>query len=54
MRVAGGNAMWLVTPPEESLAQVQQRVSWRWERALARWDRVAEKRRKEWQKRDLP
>jgi len=54
MRVAGGNAMWLVTPPEEALAQVQQRVSWRWERAQARWDHVAEKRQKEWRNRDLP
>ena len=54
LRVAAGNAMWLVTPPEEALAQVQQRVAWRWERSLTRWDRVAEKRRKEWQKRDLP
>ncbi len=54
MRVASGNALWHVTTPEAALAQVQKRVSWRWERALARWDRVAETRRKEWQKRDLP
>jgi len=54
LRVAAGNALWLVTPPEVALAQVQQRVAWRWERAQARWDRVAEKREKEWQQRDLP
>ena len=54
LRVAAGNALWHVATPEEALAQVQQRVSWRWERALARWNRVSEQRRKEWQKRDLP
>ena len=54
LRVAAGNALWQVTPPEEALAQVQQRVAWRWERALTRWDRVAEIRQKEWQQRDLP
>ncbi len=54
MRVAGGNALWQVAQPEAALAQVQQRVSWRWERARTRWDRVSEIRRKEWQKRDLP
>jgi ABC-type glycerol-3-phosphate transport system substrate-binding protein len=54
MRIASGNALWQVASPEQALAQVQQRVAWRWERARARWDRVAEIRRKEWQNRDLP
>lgn len=54
LRVASGNSLWHVSTPEEALAQVQQRVAWRWERALSRWDRVAETRRKEWQARDLP
>jgi len=54
MRVAGGNALWQVSSPEEALARVQRRVAWRWARAQARWDRVAETRQEEWRKRDLP
>jgi ABC-type glycerol-3-phosphate transport system substrate-binding protein len=54
MRIAAGNALWQVAAPEQALAQVQQRVAWRWERALGRWERVASIRQKEWQKRDLP
>jgi len=54
LSVAAGNALWHIATPEEALAQAQQRVSWRWERSLARWDRVAVERRKEWRKRDLP
>jgi len=54
LSVAAGNALWHIATPEEALAQAQQRVAWRWDRSLARWDRVAGERRKEWQKRDLP
>ena len=54
LRVAAGNALWGMATPEAALAQVQERVAWRWDRMQARWERVAEARRKEWLDRELP
>jgi len=48
LSVAAMNVRFLLKTPEESLAEVQKRVEWRFDRLLRRWDLVQDERRAEW------
>ena len=48
MSVAALNVRFLLKTPEAALAEVQNRVQWRFDRLLRRWDVVGEERRAEW------
>ncbi|MGH8020456.1 MAG: ABC transporter substrate-binding protein [Opitutaceae bacterium] len=46
--VAAENVLYLRATPEEALAVVQERMQWRLDRVLRRWDAVKETRIEEW------
>ena len=48
MSVAALNVRFLLKTPENALAEVQNRVQWRFDRLLRRWDVVGDERRAEW------
>ncbi len=48
MQVAAMSVRYLLKTPEEALAEVQQRVQWRYDRVLRRWDLVQAERLAEW------
>ena len=50
--VAITRVMSLKATPEETLAQVQERVQWKFDRTLRRWDAVKDDRLKEWSEYD--
>jgi multiple sugar transport system substrate-binding protein len=48
LSVAAMNVRFLLKTPEEALADVQERVEWRFARVLRRWDLVQDERLAEW------
>ena len=48
MRVASERMLFLEATPQVALEQVQQRVQWKFDRVLRRWDAVKDQRLKEW------
>ncbi|MEO6003820.1 MAG: ABC transporter substrate-binding protein [Opitutus sp.] len=48
MSVAALNVRYLLKTPEQALAEVQKRVSWRFDRVMRRWDVVGDERLAEW------
>lgn len=52
MAVAVDRVLALEATPQEALDQVQQRMQWKFDRVLRRWDAVKEERTKEWSEYD--
>jgi multiple sugar transport system substrate-binding protein len=52
MQVAVDRVLALTATPEEALADVQKRVSWKFDRIMRRWDVVREQRLAEWRSYD--
>lgn len=48
LSVAALNVRFLLKTPEQALAEAQNRVQWRFDRLLRRWDRVGDERLEEW------
>jgi multiple sugar transport system substrate-binding protein len=48
LSVAALNVRFLIKTPEQALNEVQERVQWRFDRLLRRWDVVGDERRAEW------
>ena len=48
MLVAADRVLTLQATPEQALQQVQERVQWKFDRVLRRWDAVRDERLKEW------
>jgi multiple sugar transport system substrate-binding protein len=48
LSVAALNVRYLLKTPEEALAEVQERVQWRFDRVTRRWDIVGDERLAEW------
>lgn len=52
MQVAIDRVLANSASPEEALADVQKRVSWKFDRIMRRWDKVSEQRLAEWSRHD--
>ncbi|HEX2861855.1 MAG TPA: hypothetical protein VHN79_09455, partial [Lacunisphaera sp.] len=48
MAVAAMSVRYLIKTPEEALAEAQERVQWRFDRVMRRWDVVGQERLAEW------
>ena len=52
MSIAAMRVRYLLMTPEQALAEVQERVQWRYDRILRRWDIVKNERLSEWRERE--